>query len=142
LAIDSSLFSGDLAANSLVWIYLDWGRFDEAYDIATRLHQKFPSSRLFTWGLAFSSYSSGYLREALESFGTILEKTEHQPGENNFNTIECRFHRARIFQMLHERDKAIAELQTLLAYPISEEIKDRQHERLTKAREMLKEMQN
>ena len=140
LAIDSSLFSGDLAANSLLWIYLDRGRLDEAHDIATRLHQKFPDSRLFTWGLAFSSYYSGDLREALESFGGILDMIEHQPGQNNFNTIECRFHRARIFQMLHEREKAITELRTLLSYPISEEIKDRQQEKLKAAQELLKEM--
>ena len=141
LAIDSSLFSGDLAANSLLWVYLDRGRFDEAHDVATRLHQEFPDSRLFTWGLAFSSYYSGHLREALESFGKILDMIEHQPGQNNFNTIECRFHRARIFQMLHEKDKAIAELQTLLSYPITEEIKDRQQEKLKAARKLLEKMQ-
>lgn len=141
LAIDSSLFSGDLAANSLLWIDLDRGQFDEAYDIATWLHQKFPDSRLFTWGLAFSSYDSGHLHEALESFGRILDMIEHQDGQNNFNTIECRFHRARIFRMLHERDNAIAELQVLLSYPISVEIKARQQERLYKARELLEEMQ-
>jgi len=141
LAIDSSLFSGDLAANSLLWICLDCGQFDEAHAIATRLHREFPDSRLFTWGLAFSSYYSRNLREALESFGKILDMIEHQSGQNNFNTIECRFHRARIFQMLHEKDKAIAELQTLLSYPVSEEIKDRQNEKLRKARELLEEMQ-
>jgi hypothetical protein len=91
--------------------------------------------------LAFSSYFSGHLREALESFGKILEMIERQLGQNNFNTIECRFHRARIFQMLHEREKAIVELQTLLSYSIGEEIKDRQREKLKKAREMLAEMQ-
>jgi tetratricopeptide (TPR) repeat protein len=141
LAIDSSLFSSDLAANSLLWVWIDRGRFDEAHEIATKLHQKFPDSRLFTWGLAFSSYSNRHLREALESFGKILEMIEHQPGQNNFNTIECRFHRAKIFQMLHEKERAIAELQTLLSYPISEEIKDRQQEKLNKAREFLRELQ-
>jgi tetratricopeptide (TPR) repeat protein len=141
LAIDSSLYSRDLAANSLLWIYLDWGRHEKAYDIATRLHQESSDSRLFTWGLAFSAYYSGHLREALEGFGKIIKMIEHQPGQNNFNTIECRFHRARIFQMLHERSEAITELQTLLNYPISEEIKDRQQEKLKKARELLEEMQ-
>ncbi len=141
LSIDSSLFSGDLAANSLLWIDLDWGRFDEAHDIATRLRREFPDSRLFTWGLAISSYYGRHLREALESFGRILDMIEHQPEQNNFNTIECRFYRARIFQMLHEKDKAITELQTLLSYPVSEEIKDRQQEKLKAARELLEEMQ-
>lgn len=141
LAIDSSLFSGDLAANSLLWICLDRGRYDEAREIAGRLYQKFPDSRLFTWGLAFSSYYGGHLREALGSFGKILEMIERQPGQNNFNTIECRFHRARIFQMLNESDKAISELRTLLGYPISQEIRDRQQEKLNKARELLRELQ-
>jgi hypothetical protein len=43
--------------------------------------------------------------------------------------------------MLHEKDKAITELQTLLSYPVSEEIKDRQQEKLKAARELLEEMQ-
>ncbi len=43
--------------------------------------------------------------------------------------------------MLHEKDKAVAELQTLLSYPASEEIKDRQQEKLNRARKLLEEMQ-
>ncbi len=141
LAIDSSLFSGDLAANSLLWIDIDRGHYDEAYTIATQLHQKYPGSRLFTWGLAFASLDSRRLREALRSFGVILEMVEDQPGQNNYNTIECRFHRARILQMLDQRDQAIAELQKLLGYPISDEVKDRQREKLKEARELLRKLQ-
>ena len=140
LAIDSSLFSGDLAANSLLWICLDDGRSAKAYEIARRLHDKFPDSRLFTWGLAFASYSSGRYRDAIDAFGRILDLIESQPGQSNFNTIECRYHRARIYLLLAEDDKAILELQTLLNYPVSDEVRSRQKGTIERARELLSKL--
>jgi tetratricopeptide (TPR) repeat protein len=141
LAMDSASFSGDLAANSLVWIYLDSGEYGQAYEIASSLHRKFPSSRLFTWGLAFSAYYSRNLEEAAAGFERILEIIETEPGQNNFNTIECRYYRSEIFRAQHQTDKAIVELTALLNYPISEEIRDRQKDKLSKAREWLKQLQ-
>jgi tetratricopeptide (TPR) repeat protein len=141
LAIDSSLFSTDMAANSLLWIYLDWGRADDAYDVACRLQEKFPDSRLFNWGVAFAAYSSRRLPEALAAFGRILTMIEEQPGQNNFNTIECRFHRAVIFNRLGQKDNAMIELQKLLSYPVSDEVRKRQGDKIAEAREMLKKLQ-
>jgi tetratricopeptide (TPR) repeat protein len=141
LAMDSASFSRDLAANSLVWIYLDCGEYGNAYAIASRLHRKFPHSRLFTWGLAFSAYYSRNLEEAAECFGRILNVIESEPGQNNFNAIECRYHRAEIFRAQHQNDKAVLELTALLSYPVSEEIKNRQKDKLSRARELLKQLQ-
>lgn len=141
LAVDSSLFSRNLALNSLVWIYLNQGRGDKSFEIANRLHNIFPQSRLVMWGLAFSSYQSGRLPAAADYFGEILERVERQPGQNNFNTIECHYHRAAIFRQMNENDKALIEVQALLSYPISNEIRDRQKEKLRRARETILELQ-
>ncbi len=137
IAVDSSLFCNDVAANSLVWIYLHSGRAGKAYDIAAGLHSKFPDSRLFTWGMAFSSYYCGQLAESADYFGKILEMIENQPGQNNFNTVECRYHRAEIFHSLHQNDRALEELRILLGYPLSDDVKDRQKHTLQRARESI-----
>lgn len=141
LAIDSSWFSSDLAANSLLWIYLDCGRAEEAYQLAARLHAKHPQSRLFTWGMAFAAHQSRRLDEALDAFGKILASIELQPWQNNFNTIECRFHRAKILRMLGRKSEAITELQTLLKYRVDDDVQKRQESRLSEARKMLPELQ-
>jgi tetratricopeptide (TPR) repeat protein len=140
LAVDSSLFSGDLALNSLVWIHLNAGSPDQAFEIANRLHEKFPDSRLVTWGLAFSAYQCGQLEQAADYFGRILDAIEKQPGQNYYNTIECRYHRACIFRTMNENDKAVKELETLLSYPASDGIRDRQKEKLRRAREMMDQL--
>ena len=74
LAVDSSLFSNDLALNSLIWIHLERKDPQSALACAETLHSKYPqrSSRLVKWGMAFSNYAAGKFAAALES---ILAKS-------------------------------------------------------------------
>jgi len=140
LAKDSALFTTDIATNSLIWIYVKSGRAQLAIPLAQELHDKHPESRMALWGLAFSNYSAGRFRDALKCFGQLIQSIEVSPDQNYFNLIECRYHRARMFQTLRENDKVSSELETLLGYPIPAETAQRQKEKLKSAREMMRSL--
>ncbi len=138
LAVDSSLFSSDLALNSLVWIHLDREQPDQALVCAQRLSVKYPSSRLVRWGLAFSNYSAGRFHEALDHFGAIIASLEADSTQNYFNLIECRFHRAEIYERVGQPNVARDEYQRMVEYPASDEDKSRQSKKLSHARKATK----
>jgi tetratricopeptide (TPR) repeat protein len=135
IALDSSLFSGTMACNSLVWVYLDDGRPVAALASAHELEERYPNSRMVLWALAFSSSHAGQYPQALSYFGRIITQTEQHPS-NYFNLIECRFHRAKIFELLGRYESALSECDSILSYPVPEETCKRQKDKLKKARKL------
>ncbi len=138
LAVDSSLFSNDLALNSLVWIYLERKDPQSALRCAETLRAKYPDSRLVKWGMAFSSYAAGKYAAALEYFGEIISSLESDSTQNYFNLIECRYHRGKIFQSVKDTSAARREFEVLIGYPAPETARKRQAEKLNDAQKALK----
>jgi tetratricopeptide (TPR) repeat protein len=139
LAVDSSLFSSDLALNSLVWIHLDRKKPAEALACAQRLHAKLPESRLVRWGLAFSNYSAGRFHEALDHFEAIITSLESDSTQNYFNLIECRYHRAQIYESVGDAEAATAEYEKILSYSPAENVLKKQRKHIDLARQKTKE---
>lgn len=139
LAADSSLFSSDLALNSLVWIHLHRKQPDRALACADRLHARYPNSRLVTWGLAFSHYAAGRYHEALDYFGAIIASLESDTTQNYFNLIECRAHRAEIYHLVGDLANERREYEQLLSYPAPRAVAKRQEDTIQIARKVLAE---
>lgn len=140
LAVDSSLFSNDLALNSLIWINLERKQPESALLCAETLHTKYPNSRLVRWGMAFSNYSAGKFAAALRYFGEIATSLESDSTQNYFNLIECRFHRAKIFLSVNDSSMAKQEFEKLLAYPAGVEVKKRQKGKISEGKSILEKM--
>jgi len=139
LAIDSSLFSREIAANSLLWIHLNQGKPREARRIACDLEQQYPNSHIVLWAQAFTNYHAGSLELASEYFAEIISQIEQAPG-NYFNLIECRYQRATIFRRLGRDKNALEELELLLDYPAPDDVVKRQNEKIKNARKMKREL--
>lgn len=135
VASDSSLFSGTMAFNSLVWVYLDYGHPVAALAIAHQLEKTYPNSRMVLWALAFSSSRAGQYEQAVNYFGRIIAQIAQQQS-NYFNLIECRFHRAKIYELEGRYDSALIECDSILSYPVPEETRKRQKDKLKKTREL------
>ena len=142
LAADSSLFSNDLALNSLIWIHLERKDPQSALACAETLHSRYPDSRLVKWGMAFSNYSAGKYAAALKYFGEIISSLESDSTQNYFNLIECRYHRGKIFQSVKDTSAARSEFEKLLSYPVAEEVKKRQQAKISESRGALSKLLN
>ena len=140
LAVDSSLFSNDLARNSLIWIQLERKEPQLALENARRLSAKFPQSRLIKWGMAFSCYAAGRMHEAVNYFGEIIVSLESDSTQNYFNLIECRYHRGKIFLSVNDSTAARQEFQILSGYPVSSEIRNRQKGKIKEAKAILQSL--
>ena len=141
LAVDSSLFSSDLARNSLIWIQLERKEPQLALENARELSAKFPQSRLIKWGMAFSCYAAGRMHEAVNYFGEIVTSLESDSTQNYFNLIECRYHRGKIFLSVNDSTAARQEFQILLGYPASSEIRDRQKGKISECKRLLRDLE-
>ena len=141
LAVDSSLFSNDLARNSLIWIQLERKEPQLALENARELSAKFPQSRLIKWGMAFSCYAAGRMHEAVNYFGEIVTSLESDSTQNYFNLIECRYHRGKIFLSVNDSTAARQEFQILLGYPASSEIRDRQKGKISECKRLLRDLE-
>jgi len=137
LAADSSLVSRDLALNSLVWVLLDADRDQEALAAAQDLYGRYPSSRLANWAMAFADLHAGKLHQATKHFQAIVDQLEPDTTQNYFNLIECRYHLAKIYQEAGDEEATASEYRKMLAYPVDEEIRKRQSDKLKEARHFI-----
>jgi hypothetical protein len=78
-AIKYSGYNSHLAIHSLIWIYIEQNKFDEAIKVAESALKDHPESRIFKWGLARSLENVDPLRSArlyqeiLDSYPTYLK---------------------------------------------------------------------
>lgn len=139
LARDSSLFSSTMAVNSLLWIHIRGDRPHKALQAVDWLEQRYPQSHTVLWGKAFAYEAAGDYRQAIQTFGELIEQLESQT-TNYFNLIECRYHRGRMFEALSEPEAAVREYQLLLGYPVATDVSERQQERIEDATKYLREL--
>jgi hypothetical protein len=131
LAADSSLLSGGAARSSLILVYLDDGRWDEARELAAAMHRAYPVGWSFLWPLAFACYHADRWEEAVAAFSELRLRLAREPG-NYFNLIECDYFLAHSYRELkREADiEAVARRVRAYADSIPEETAKRQEDRL------------
>ncbi len=106
VAIDSSSYNAHLAINSLIWIYIDQKKYDDAIKVAEKALSDFPKSRTFKWGLARAYEENNYLG-AIELYSDILNSYPDSLKENYKNEITLKHLIAQQYAKLGDKVKAI-----------------------------------
>lgn len=106
VAIDSSSYNSHLAINSLIWIYIDQKKYDDAIKVAEKSLIDFPQSRTFKWGLARAYEEENSLR-AIELYLDILNSYPDSLKENYKNEITLKHLIAQQYAKLGDKEKAI-----------------------------------
>ncbi|HEY6627114.1 MAG TPA: tetratricopeptide repeat protein [Ignavibacteriaceae bacterium] len=106
VAIDSSSYNSHLAINSLIWIYIDQKKYDDAIRVAEKALNEFPQSRTFKWGLA-RAYEEKNSLEAIELYLDILQSYPDSLKENYKNEITLKHLIAQQYAKLGDKEKAI-----------------------------------
>ena len=106
VAIDSSSYNSHLAINSLIWIYIDQKKYDDAIRVAEKALNEFPQSRTFKWGLARAYEEKNSLR-AIELYLDILQSYPDSLKENYKNEITLKHLIAQQYAKLGDKEKAI-----------------------------------
>lgn len=106
VAIDSSSYNSHLAINSLIWIYIDQKRYDDAIKVAEKALSEFPQSRTFKWGLARAYEEKNSLR-AIELYLDIFNSYPASLKENFKNEIILKHLIAQQYAKLGDKERAL-----------------------------------
>jgi tetratricopeptide (TPR) repeat protein len=103
-----------LAANSLVWIYIDKGEFEKAIKTAEEALFNYPGSRIFNLGLA-RAYEDVDKQKTIDYYYSVLNSFSEKEKSNRYNEIVLKHHLAQQYARIGERAKAIQLCDEILA---------------------------
>lgn len=149
LAQKRAIFSQDAASNGLIWMYVNEKKFDQAISLAKEMQNKYPEGKSFLWGLATAYYEKFDWKNALLSYQEIVRKIQSQQNDpvyserseskslnNYYNLVECKFHIANCLFNLGKFKECISTCEEIQSYPLDEKTKERQKDKLKKAKEL------
>jgi len=90
LAVDSSLFSRDVARSELIWVRLHEREYDRAIELCRTMLARFPDGISFRWPLAEAYYKSEQYDRAVEEYQVIFDRVKANPG-NYYNVVEAAY---------------------------------------------------
>ncbi|MCW8803533.1 MAG: tetratricopeptide repeat protein [Ignavibacteriaceae bacterium] len=142
VAIDSSSYNSHLAINSLIWIYIDQKKYEEAINVAEAALKNFPKSRTFKWGLA-RAYEEKNPSKAIELYLDILNSYPESKKENYINEITLKHIIAQQYAKLGDKEKAIQYCDEILSMKnIPQKTFDQLSGRLERVKSLKNEMSN
>ena len=94
-AADKGVFSSQTARTSLMWAYLDFGMPSKTFEIAQQLHQEYPESKVFWWGIGLASFDSYRWQECIAAFDSLEARYDAEGPGNYFNPIMCAYYKAK-----------------------------------------------
>ncbi|MDH3268215.1 MAG: tetratricopeptide repeat protein [Ignavibacteria bacterium] len=140
IAIDSSSYNSHLAVNSLIWIYIDQKKYEEAISVAQNALKEFPESRTFKWGMA-RAYEETTPLKAIKLYKDILNSYPEIKTGNYKNEITLKHIIAQQYARLGNREEAIKYCDEILSMKnISKKTLEEMSNRLERVNELKKEL--
>lgn len=103
------------ATNSLVWIYIEEERYNDAIKAAQSVLRRYPNHRLFLWGLATAAERKQDWATARDAYMHILTTLNEEVTERRYIEIQARAKVARMSWYLKDYELAERECQWVLA---------------------------
>lgn len=140
LALTKTSYNRNLAAVSLIWIYIDSKNFYRAITLAEIELKKNPINRTLKWALA-RAYEDVNLRRAVQIYYDLLNSYEGIPGQNHFQEITIKHIIAQQYLKMGEKREALRLCEEILTdNRLTEAVREKLSDRLKKVRKMKKEL--
>jgi len=138
-AVKYSDHSRYLAMHQLIYILLDFKKYDEALVYAKRVIEAYPESPFMGWAYAHTLYKMKKNEQALQAYKALLRLIEQCPAKNPMHWVACHVKMAEIYKRLADTDSCRNECELVLSRSYSEEeLTKPGKEKLEQARELLK----
>lgn len=108
-AIRQSKHSAYMAMHQLIYILLDYGRYDEALFYAQKVIDAYPQSPFMWWAYAHTYYKMRANKKALEAYDILLSLVEADPGANPSHRITCHLRKAEIYKRMGQYNNCAIE---------------------------------
>jgi len=113
-AVSKSSYNSYLAINSLVWIYIDQERYNEAINIALDAVRDFPDSRYFKWGLA-RAYEDVNPEISIRIYYELLNSFLADTSYNRINEITLKHLIAQQYSTIGKTDRSLELCEDILS---------------------------
>lgn len=120
-AVKHSTYNYYLAANSLIWIYIDNDQSGKAVELSSKMLELFPESRFFRWGLA-RAYEDLDTNKAIETYLEILSSVETLNERNYFNDIVLKHKVAMLYNRQGKNKIALNLCNEILDFEINSDL--------------------
>ncbi|MEJ2056048.1 MAG: hypothetical protein P8X42_19210, partial [Calditrichaceae bacterium] len=97
LAIRKGRYSAGMGMHQLIYILLDYGRFDEAVPYAEKVIRLYPNSQFMRWAHAHVYYKRHEYEKAVQSYLKLLQLIENDNKANPGHRLFCQVKLAEIF---------------------------------------------
>ncbi len=137
LAIEKGRYSAALAMQQLIYILLDYGRFDEAIPYAKRVVELYPKSQFMRWAHAHVYYKRHDYDKAVESYFKLLELIENDIQSNPSHWLFCQTRLAEIYFKQKKYNLAVQYAKQAIDYKSIGPFKAKEKEKLKQAWDIL-----
>ena len=137
LAIEKGRYSAALGMQQLIYILLDYGRFDEAIPFAQKVIRLYPKSQFMRWAHAHVYYKKHDYDRAIDSYFKLLELIEQDPKSNPSHWLFCQARLAEIYFKQHQYNSAIQYAQKAIEHKSIGPVTDKEKEKLDQALDIL-----
>ena len=139
-AIDSASYNSHLAINSLIWIYIDQNKFEEAINVAQKALNEFPESRTFKWGMA-RAYEEINPSQAILLYQDILASYPTLRNGNYKNEITLKHLIAQQYARLDNKEMAIKYCDEILSMKsVPQKTMEELSDRIQRVKELKEEL--
>jgi tetratricopeptide (TPR) repeat protein len=140
LALRKTSYNKNLAAVSLIWIYIENKNFHRAIAIAERELKKNPINRTLKWALA-RAYEDVNPGKAIQTYNQLLISYLAIPRQNHYQEIVLKHKIAQQYTKIGEKREALRLCDEILSTSdLSSHVKEQLADRLEKVRNLRKEL--
>ena len=136
IAIACDTLSRYMAMHQLVYILLDYGRYEEAKIFAERIVEKYPDSQFMWWANAHAYYKSENFSEAKSSYLRLYNLIMEDKDRNISHLLKCKFKLAVVYKELHEFDECKKQCDSILEISEKIELTDADEDLITLTMEL------
>jgi tetratricopeptide (TPR) repeat protein len=113
-AIQKGRYSAGMGMHQLIYILLDFGRFQEVLPYAEEVVSRYPESQFMWWANAHTYFKSRDYRKAIRSYLRLLTLIEEDERHNPNHWAACRVRLADIYYRMQEYESALHHSNTVL----------------------------
>jgi tetratricopeptide (TPR) repeat protein len=140
-AAEKGKYSSSMAMHQLIYILLDYGKYDEAIPYAEEIVQRYPDSQFMWWAYAHVYFKRHEYKEAVDAYKRLLILIENDPNSNPNHWIFCNVRLAEILYRMGEYKSSISFADKVLKKKFATELSDKSREKIKQAKELIDESQ-
>lgn len=124
LAIACDSLSKYLAMHQIVYILLDYGRYDEAILFAEKIVEKYPDSQFMWWANAHAYFKNENFKKAESSYLTLYDLIMEDGNRNISHLLKCKYKLAVVYNELKEFGACKEQCDSILELSEKNELND------------------